>query len=281
MESPYDLVANNEWTIDKLSEMIKDTYEDKNADSKKSAGDVFGFGNATNAKRDAWFFALGYKYSEVQNGEIISLVGDPKIQDYIDRMVDFYSTNDTLLGDDMKAQGGSAQNTTFKSGNAYFYSSGVFTTEEITREEIKWEYGVVPMPKLNSQQDRYYTHLSNTYDTWCVSVNARDLDLSSAFLECMASESYRQIGPAYFDTYVKLRYASNEKLAPMYDLIRDSVTFDLIYLYSSMYPSGTSPSSRVKACITDPKSNSWSSIYATNKTLWDSSFNSIVETYSK
>ena len=97
----------------------------------------------------------------------------------------------------------------------------------------------------------------------------------------MASEAYRQIGPTYFDTYVKLRYASNEKLAPMYDLIRDSVTFDLIYLYSSMYPSGTSPSSRVKACITDPKSNSWSSIYATNKTLWDSSFNSIVETYSK
>ena len=53
MESPYDLVANNEWTIDKLSEMIKDTYEDKNGDSKRDKDDIYGFVNATTAKRDA------------------------------------------------------------------------------------------------------------------------------------------------------------------------------------------------------------------------------------
>ena len=277
MESPYDLVANNEWTIDKLSAMIKDTYDDKNGNGKRDAEDIYGFVNATASKRDAWYFALGYKYAEVQNGEIVSLLDGEHIQNYIDKMLDFY-TDDTMLAD-TTTYGGTAQDIQFRNERAYFYSSGVFMTEEIKADESTFEYGVVPMPKLNSQQDRYYTHLSNTYDTWCVSFNANDMDLSSAVLECMASEAYRQIGPTYFDTYVKLRYASNEKLGPMYDLVRDSVTFDLIYLYSVAYT--TNPKDSVKSCITNPAQNSWSSVYATNKDVWDTAFASIVATYAK
>ena len=277
MESPYDLVANNEWTIDKLSEMIKNTYEDKNGDGKRDAEDVYGFVNATEAKRDAWYFALGYRYADVQNNEIVSLLDGDHIQTYIDKMLDFY-TEDTMLWDAPK-YGGVAQDIMFVNEKAYFYSSGVFMAADIKYRELTFEYGVVPLPKLNSQQDRYYTHLSNTYDTWCVSVNAKDLALSSAFLECMASEAYRQIGPTYFDTYVKLRYASNEKLGPMYDLVRDSVTFDLIYLYSLAY--STNPTDSIKSCITNPTKNSWSSLYASHHGTWDTVFADLVATYKK
>lgn len=277
MESPYDLVAKNEWTIDKLSEMIKETYEDKNGNGKRDENDIYGFVNATESKMDAWYFALGYKYAEVQNNEIVSLLGSDHMQTYVEKMLDFH-TDDTMLWD-ADAHGGSKQDMQFRNERAYFYSTGIFITEEIKRDESTFEYGVVPMPKLNSQQDRYYTHLSNTYDTWCVSFNANDLDLSSAVLECMASEAYRQIGPTYFDTYVKLRYANNEKLAPMYDLVRDSVTFDLIYLYSVAYT--TNPKDALKKCITAPTQNSWSSVYATNKDVWDGAFDQIVATYAK
>ena len=193
-------------------------------------------------------------------------------------MLEFY-TDDTMLYDHQN-YGGKGQNLLFLDQKAYFYSTGIFTTETIKDSEVTFEYGVVPMPKMNSQQDRYYTHLSNTYDTWCVSYNAKNQDVISAVLECMASEAYRQIGPTYYDTYVKLRYASNERLAPMYDLVRDSVTFDLIYLYSSMYPSGKSLGAVVKSCITNPDANKWSSLRASNKDIWESSFNSIVAIYN-
>ncbi len=280
MEDPYTLVANNEWTLDKLASMIKDTYEDVDGGGKRDSGDIYGFVNATTAKRDAWFFALGYKYAEVENDEIVSLLGGTQIQDYIDRMVDFYSGKDTMLYDNA-TYGGNKQNYMFLNARAYFYSTGVFVTEEIKRDEVTFEYGVVPMPKGSTEQSRYYTHLSNTYDTWCVMANARSMEVSSAVLECMASESYRQTGPTYFETYVKLRYASNEKLAPMYDLVRDSVTFDLIYLYSVAYPDGANPKDLVKKCITSPTTNSWSSIYAGNKGTLDTAFAEIVATYNK
>ena len=278
IESPYDLVEKNEWTIDKLATLIKDTYEDTNGKGDRDKDDIYGYINATDAKRDAWFFALGNRYAEVQDGEIISVVGDDHIQTFIDKMLEFY-TDDTMLYDHEK-QGGRGQNLMFLNQRACFYSTGVFTTEQLKEREVPFEYGVVPMPKMNSEQERYYTHLSNTYDTWCVSYNAKDQMLISAVLECMASESYRQIGPTYYDTYVKIRYASNEKLAPMYDLVRDSVTFDLIYLYSAVYPSGASPKAMVRNCVTNPSSYKWSSIYASNKTAWEASFAKIGEIFA-
>jgi hypothetical protein len=86
----------------------------------------------------------------------------------------------------------------------------------------------------------------------------------------------------YFETCVKLRYAPDEKLAGMYDLVRDSVTFDLAYLYSCAFPNDSVvPKECVKKCITDPAANSWGSVYATNKDVWNTAFEKIVATYAK
>ena len=279
LESPYDLVKKNEWTIDKFASMIKETYEDKNGDGKADKGDIYGFINATTSKSDAWFYSMGYRFSEKQNDEVISFVEDSKLQDYVDKMVTFYATKDIMLADTTD-YGGSGQCHLFLSQNAYFYSSGVFMGESANDEGI--DFGVVPLPKLNSDQDRYYTHLSNTYDTWCVSHNADSMELSSAVLECMASESYRRIGPVYYDVHIKLRYAPDERLSEMYDLVRDSVTFDLIYLYTCAYPdAGKAPKEMVKWCVLKPTGNNWSSTLASYKDTWTQAFGAILETYQK
>ena len=279
MESPYDLVANNEWTIDKFTSMIKDTYSDLDGDGKRSAGDSYGFINATTSKSDAWFYALGYRLSEQVNGEAISYVEDSKIQDYVDKMVSFYDSQDVMIADTTD-YGGLGQCKLFLAENVYFYSSAIFMGQGANDAGIN--FGVVPMPKLNSQQERYYTHISNTYDTWCVSFNAKDLGVSTAVLECMASESYRQTGPLYYDINIKLRYAPDERLGDMYDLVRDSVTFDLIYLYSCAYTDANkSPKELVKWCTLKPNEYNWASTLATYKSTWNDGFNAIISTYVK
>ena len=279
IESPYTLVKNNEWTIDKLAELIKDTYEDKNGDGKADSGDIYGFINATESKTDALFYALGYRLSEKVGDEVISYVNDPVIQEYVDRMLVFYDSKDVMKADVTK-YGGVGQGQLFFSESVYFYSGATYMGQSSNDKNIN--FGVVPLPKLNAEQDRYYTHLSNTYDTWCVSYNANDLEISTAVLECMASESYRQIGPMYYDTNIKLRYAPDERLAEMYDLVRDSVTFDLIYLYSCAYAdANTSPKELVKKCVLNPTSTIWSSSLATYKATWDEGFAEILATYTE
>jgi hypothetical protein len=99
LESPYDLVKNNQWTIEKFATMIKDTYEDRNGDGKADSGDIYGFINATTSKSDSWFYALGYRLSEKVGDEVVSYVNDAKIQEYVDRMVAFYDSKDIMLAD--------------------------------------------------------------------------------------------------------------------------------------------------------------------------------------
>lgn len=273
MEDPYELVKNNEWTLAKFSEMIKDTHEDpSNTPSLPYEGDIYGFVNATNAKRDAWAYALGFRYSEVRDGELVSLLGEPGIETYIQTMTDFYASGDAL-----REEENGHQNRLFVEERAYFYASGIFMTDSIQWAQKDFIYGVVPYPKLNQEQTRYYTHLSNTYDAWCVPFNVRNMDLTSAVMECMASESYRSVGPSYYDVKVKIRDASDEKLAPMYDLIRDSVTFDFVYLYSLAF--ATNPKDQVKACITKPTGTQWASRYASNKDTWQTAIDTIASYY--
>ncbi len=283
LESPYDLVDNNQWTFDKFASMIKETYEDTNGDGKFDSGDIYGFINQSTSKSDAWFYALGYKYSEMQGDQLVSLVNDPSIQEYIDKMLVFYDSKDVMKAD-VPEFGGVKQGQMFFDKRAVFYSAAVITASWIAELESDVKYGVVPMPKGSAEQDRYYTHISNSYNTWCVSDNVADLDCSSAVLECLASEEYRTVGPLYYETYVKLRYASDEKLAPMYDLVRDSVTFDLVYLCSCAYPNADySPKEIVKWCVLQTKSKPgfvWSSSHAMYKDTWNTAFDNILLIYA-
>ncbi len=270
LEDPYQLVKNNEWTISKLNEMIKETYEDANNSNTKDIADVFGCVTATNAKMDAWLYGLGYKLTTINNdGEIEFLISDPGIGEYIDLMREFFLADDALTYDPNMHK-------IFLEERAYFYAAGLLMATDIKNQNLDLHYGVVPMPKLTSEQDRYYTHLSNTHDAWGAPYNAPDMDCTSAIMECMASEAYRSIGPTYYDLYLKIRYAPDADIAAMYDLIRDSITFDFAYLFSCVFTEN--PKDLLKTCITDP-TKSWATVYASKASRLDAEFQKIVEVY--
>ena len=269
VESPYSLVTKDEWNLAKFSEIIKNLYADDGDLSVEVNDDTFGYCGATLAKMDCWFFSLGFRYTEVRNDEVIHCIDIENFSTYVDTMVEFFENDSAMTYD-------STQNKMFKEERAYFYSTGLFLTNEIVAADLFIDYGVVPLPKLNAQQDRYYSMSHNTHDAWVVPFNCKNLDESCAMLETSAYLAYDMIGPIYFDTYVKLRYAPDERLADMYDLIRNSVVFDFSYLFKTAYQ--VNPSDQVKACITDP-SKEWSSVYATYKDQWQASFDSFVKLY--
>lgn len=273
LESPYELVKSNEWTVATLKEMIKDTYEDAEADGKVGEGDIFGYSTGTKSKMDCWFFALGNQFSKVENGEVVSLMNGEHIGRFVDTMVDLLSTNDSY------PFSSSSQFGMFMENRVYFFCSSVMLSEKLAAAtDITYNYGVVPMPKMDSTQERYYTHVANCHDTWCVPYNVSDMKCTSAVMECMASEAFRQINPTYYDIYVKLRYAPDDRLAEMYDLIRDSVTFDFTYLFSRVFTN--MPGDLVKNCYLSPEKYVWATVYAQNENALNASFEEIVKTFA-
>ena len=275
LESPYDLVKQNQWTVETLKSLIKDTYVDKNQDGKVDDRDQFGLSTSTNARLSSWYFGMGVKLvTRDVNGDLVLTVGDAKVGDVIDTIVDLFSTQDANLVDDLNDN----KFTMFTEGRALFYLATLYMGEYCTSNNIVLDYGVAPMPKLNSEQDRYYTHMPNNHPAWYIPVSAPDFDCSSAFIEGMASEAYRQVEPVYYENCVKLRYAPDERLGEMYDLIRESITFDMNYVFRFYHSKDCD--TFIRKCIDSPASNNWTSSWTSIKDVVEGEFQAIVDIYN-
>ena len=272
IQSPYELVDSNEWTVAKLKELSKDTYEDKNQDGKvDKAGDVFGVMTSTAARITCWYYGAGIRFSNMENGELVLVDDVEYISNRLDSIIDlFVAGGDNIITD-------TSQYVAFKEERVYFYLCVLSMCTNMVNNNIEIDYGVVPNPKFDASQERYYTHLPNTHDAWFIPKGAKDMDCSSAWIEAMASESYRQVNYVFFETNLKIRYAPDERLAEMYDLMRDTITFDFVYIYKEV--TGTNLDNEIRSCITTPTSYQWATKWAGVKDSVKTQFDSILALY--
>lgn len=228
LKSPYDMVKDNSWTFANMMALVKDTYSDTDTVAGKSKDDFFGIMTGTEAKIETWFYGMGYKYAtKGTSGEPELLMNDLSYMlSWLDEFNAAAATNDFLLWDK------NGHTKAFFAGNAILYMSAIRLVDNGVNQGVEMDYGIVPVPKKDSAQKEYITNVANSHDMWCVPTQNADMDLSSAIMECMASQAYRQVAPVYFDQCIKLRYAPDERLAEMYDLIRDSIVFDFCSIYS-------------------------------------------------
>ncbi len=257
IQSPYELVKNNNWTLSTLREITKDTYEDANRNDQKDVNDVFGICTSTAARFTCWYFGAGLRLSELNDQGEMVLTGSrtEEIDGVLSQIADLLSTPDAIAKD-------SSQYVMFKAQRACFYLSVFHMSESMNADELDINYGVAPNPKLNSEQTRYYTHLPNTHDAWCIPRSAPMQGCSSAVLELMAAESFYDVTYVYYEKNLKNRYAPDGRLADMYDLIRDNIVFDYVYIHkeSSL---GADFDNAMRACIESPNVkwiDKWNSI---------------------
>ena len=87
------------------------------------------------------------------------------------------------------------------------------------------DFGVVPLPKWDETQERYYTPSdSNAFGTL---VTAKSPEAVGAYLEMGSSYGHRNLIPLFFDKELKAKLARDPESAEMFDLILSSSTYDL------------------------------------------------------
>ncbi len=222
----YDLVEDKAWTMDKMFELTENTYYDKNQDNTVDTGDVFGLSIGNNVWIESFFYAAGFTTLGKDES------GNWEFRIATTATIDFISYFQQKFYDSAAAQScakDSSQYKQFKEGRAQFYLSALAMVEQ----NLEQPFAVLPLPMYTTDQGRYYTHFSNTYDMYAIprAVGSVNKDRSSAVLECLASEAYRQIAPAYFETYLKKQNVSDDRLKNMYDEIRRDIVFDQGYCY--------------------------------------------------
>lgn len=273
LTSPYEMVENNTWTFANMLTLVKGTYSDLNNNGTKDENDFFGVMTGTEAKIETWFYGMGNKYATKNaDGMPEMLMNDQTyMTNWLDEFTAATASNDFLIWDKK------GHTVAFFDERSILYMSAIRLVDGAVSKGITMKYGVVPVPKKDAAQENYITNVANSHDMWCVPLNAKDVEMSGAILECMASEAYRQIAPVYFDQCIKLRYAPSEELAAMYDLIRSSVVFDFCSIYSFAF--SQVPRTVLHASAKNPQSTPWSSQWGAYGATYEAEFETILNLY--
>lgn len=230
LDSPYKLVDENGWVYEKFFEMVEAAASDATGNGVSIEDDVFG---VVAQKTFGFMMTMG-------SGEMLVSKDDddlpvPIMNGDTSRLVDVAEfLTDKISGHNSVYLGADADiMNIFSSGRSLFMAE-VLQHAKTMRQNYDINFGLLPMPKYNSDQKDYHQYCTG-YCTTVVGIptNAKGevLDRASFILEAMAVESVNTVTPAYYEICLKGRYSDDKESSEMIDIICSSVSSDLAEIF--------------------------------------------------
>ena len=227
LENPYQLVDDGIWTSERLYKMAQEAISDVDGNGKMEIGDRFGIITEQDNLTD-----LAYRGS----GErLVDFSVDPPAVNVSERLNDvcsmilpytqikgfiFNPFTEFGLTEESRFKG----NEEFAADRALFLVRGTDTLTALGNMES--DYGIVPFPKYNEEQERYYVGIDGSRIAVPLGCSA-DLNRVCLVKEALAIESLHYTYPAYYENALKNRYVRDEDSIRMLEIITDSNIFDL------------------------------------------------------
>lgn len=232
MEQPYDVVNEGRWTIDYVLQNVASVYQDLNGDGVVGNGDLFGFSGEKTNSTVAYLYSFDLDVMELsQTGEITLQFGsNEKSVDAIEKLKTLlygsqgsYSvTTDTLSHMDM-----------FVSQNAIFVTGTLGESVSRYREDCDFDYGIVPYPKYDAEQEGYYTVAGGSFSSSAIPLTAARDELVGTMFAALSAETWKSVQPQYYDVVLKYKGARDEASIAMIDLVLNGRSFDFSFVYDA------------------------------------------------
>lgn len=254
LDDPTELALAGTWTIDKMIAMTTDMYEDVNNNNVADYGDFYGL-STLYFHADSFYSAAGMRWIDKDaNGfmQVSANYGSEKSINLAEKLSAWFSSGVCFT----KSNNGEVCNT-FAEGNSLFTQNRIYIADSqhtCGLNSAVFKYGVVPVPKYDESQERYYTTVGNPFTLYEIMKGSDDQDIATAVLECLAYNGYQLTTPAIFEVNMKYKYSSDNKTAQCFDLIRNNIVFDLGRLFGAQL--NTMSELWSKACI---EGTGWSS----------------------
>ncbi len=223
LASPYEKVEADTWTYDALTE-----------DCKLFSADLDG--NGTWNEEDQW----GILFYNVRDYPIYFETpycvkgkdGYPELTIWCDRFVDAYAKIFDFMSPLHCGRqfAPDADQKIFSEDRALFYQAPL-RYAALFRDNTS-DFGIVPFPKFDETQERYYTPVVDNLSVLCVPKTVKDPTLCGTMMEALCAESSRTVVPEYYEVALTRKYARDAESEAMLDLIRENVWFDIGFVYS-------------------------------------------------
>lgn len=243
MENPYDLVKKDEWTFEKHAEMVKDVYLD-DGNAIRDVNDTYGFVGGTYSTSDPYWVSFHMQFLHVNDDAYSIEVDEDKFIDIVTKVHElmFNNTGAYCLSTKAYADNGSA--TAVAIGEDFCANRAVTAVMEINiiEQQVVYggfagKYGIVPIPKYNADQEKYYTHTSDRLTTMAIvsTVPDEDLPMMGAVMEKLAAVSYAKVFPAYYENALSFRFLQDIESKKMLDTVYDGLRIEGAFLYCNYF----------------------------------------------
>ena len=235
MESPYNHVHNNNWTMDTFNEMVKGVYLDLNENTRMDRYDRYGF--VTQADYVTSFInGSGERFVSKDADDMPYFTGaTEKIAAILDKMNEVYLDDTYCMHRNAygreSGSGELVQFWVFPEGRALFYWAFPRYID-LGLRNMEDDFGIVPIPKWDSNQGRYYATLNNWHSyTFMLPSTVTDIEKNSIVLDAMAYHGRKLIRPAYYDVTLQRKHTRDEESGAMLDIIFASTCYDIGTVY--------------------------------------------------
>ena len=233
VDSPYDLVAKNEWTYENFYGKYQTVSTDINGNGKFDADDIYA--NLTqNENYNAMYIGSGERLIEKDADDIpvIGLGKSERSVGVLEDLVDILTDEQFSLNYHTKASSlGYHLWTTkmFEESRGLFWITNLQIV--IRLRDLETPMGIVPVPKYSADQESYSNVVWTVGSYSAILKTVTSTERSGAILEAMSAKSMELLKPAYYDIALNGKYLRDNESIEMLDIIIKERVYDLGLAY--------------------------------------------------
>ena len=267
------------WTIDRLYDLSAAVGEDKDGNKDEWTDlDKYGFGTTGLYKFYQYFGTYQVGKQQTNAGEKYVLkVKNDNVETIISKMLYSVENEDSVR---TSWAGYGTLQAAFEDNRLLFYHEVVEKLHYLSNP--KYEVAVIPFPKLNEEQDRYYVPSASQSTVMCVPRATDNRDLSEAFVEILTKSASEHIFAAYKQD-MKSKISANYREKSM-QVIEEQIFPNLMFDLGYMHGFSGLVSGSIQGASIEGGKNVFSTIYqsaaneaATTLNEWTGAYNGYVD----
>lgn len=225
LSDPVESVVRGTWTVEEMTNIVKAFTAE--AIGKKPTEAVYGLTVDDPSRLDRLYYACGFRsiVNDANGIGQLAYTSDSQLQAITNGVAAFseiFQDNSAAVNiqaiDDVDIM---------NQGRTALFLGYMQYIRKLQNTE---DWTVVPLPMLDYEQYEttgYVTTYRDYTDMWCMPTTTQDVVLSGMILEANASSEYRQVAPFYYEQYLKDRYSDGVNGRKCFDILRDTVLYDL------------------------------------------------------